>query len=440
MPMNAIVERSISSLKRWKATDWLWRLSILSLPWQTRVFMEGMDLAGYPWEQGRFSLYLSMFLMVAYMLSFVVERRSLRPLNLRPLMIIGLLLLGIVTLLTMNRRATAMWLIQVVILIAFCAHLARDSLVRRETLVFWFCVSLIPHAFLGVWQFFRQSVFASTLLGMSAQLPETLGVSVIETNGERVLRAYGGFPHPNIFGGWLVFGLAGSLFLAFRSRKEQALIWMAITFMFTAALFFTFSRTAWLSAAALIAGSSVIWFMKSKERSQRKRLAAMLAGMLLFTLALGAWQSDLLMTRTQLTERLETKSFEERAVAIELAKEVISHDWLIGTGQGAYLYALVREGVWTGELAGPPIPPHNTFILLFAELGLLGSIGSVLLAGGILKQLTRRREWLHYRSFIFFVPLILLGLFDHYLWSFWSGQALLALVVTGWALTLDIYE
>lgn len=439
--MNGFVDRSISSLKRWKPGDWLWRLSILSLPWQTRIFVEGPSLAGYPWEQGRMSIYASMCFMGGYLLTSIVEKRSRRPLTLKPLMILGFLLLGIVTLVTMNRRATAMWIVQVMMLIFFFVNLARDRMIEREKLATWFCVSMIPHAVLGIVQFLDQKVIASTWLGIAGQIPETLGVSVIEREGERVLRAYGGFPHPNIFGGWLVFATAGSLFLAFRHHGKGLLTWFGTTLLFATALFLTFSRSAWLAAAMLTASVAAVWYVKTADKAERRRILTTVGLLAGFLLLLGLWRSDLLLTRTQVTERLEAKSFEERGFAIELAEHLIGEHWLVGTGQGAYLFTLVQEKIWDkAAYPGPPIPPHNTFVLMFAELGLLGALGAVLLGGSILKQITLRREWLHYRSLVFFAPLILLGIFDHYLWSYWPGQALFVLVVTGWALTLDIYE
>ncbi len=438
--MNAFVEQSLSHLKGWKPSEWLWRLAILSLPWQTRIFVEGPSLAGYPWEQGRISLYLSMGLMVGYILSLVVEKRSGRPLMIRPGMILGFLLLGMVTILTMNKRATAMWAVQVLVLIYFFVNLARDGLVKREGLVTWFCISLIPHALLGIWQFFDQKIFASTLLGIAEQLPETLGVSVIEVNGARTLRAYGGFPHPNIFGGWLAFGIAGSLFLAVKNKGKELYQWGGVLLLLSAALFVSFSRSAWLVTTLLTAVVTGLTFYKSETAEQKNRVIRTISVLGVFLVLLGIWQAPLLSARTQATERLEAKSFEERGFAIELAEKTIADHWLLGTGQGAYLFSLEKTGVWDGSYPGPPIPPHNAFILLFAELGLLGTVGMLLFATGILRQVTRRREWLHYRSLVFFVPILLLGLFDHYLWSLWAGQVLLAVVVTGWALTLDNYE
>ena len=41
----------------------LWRLSILTLPFQTRWFHDA-SLAGWPWEQGRWSVYVSWGLML----------------------------------------------------------------------------------------------------------------------------------------------------------------------------------------------------------------------------------------------------------------------------------------------------------------------------------------------------------------------------------------
>ncbi|MBP7006141.1 hypothetical protein KBB27_03400, partial [Patescibacteria group bacterium] len=47
-------------LHREHVRDVMSRLVILLLPWQTRYFIPGMTLGGYPWEQGRWSLYASM--------------------------------------------------------------------------------------------------------------------------------------------------------------------------------------------------------------------------------------------------------------------------------------------------------------------------------------------------------------------------------------------
>jgi hypothetical protein len=435
--MSTIAATIKSHIHEWRLSDWLWRIAILTLPWQTRFFLEGPDLSGFPWEQGRASIYLSMLFMAAYLMALMFQKRKLVTITLNFSMLAGFFLLGIVSLLSVYSKATYIWIFQVILLALFFLNLIRDLRVRRNELVVWVGLSMVPHALLGVAQFFQQSVFASTLLGMSSQNPADLGVSVVETSAGRILRAYGGFPHPNIFGGWLVFTSVGALYLSLKEQGRLVWFWRGAATLFTTALFLTFSRTAWLAALALLGAVVTLWLKEESEAIGRKKVLGSVAALAILVLALGIWQGEALFTRAGLETRLEQKSFDERALSIELAEEMIERHWLTGTGQGAYLIALVSEDVWRNQIPGPPIPPHNAFILLFAELGVLGTLGFLLFAGGLIGQVTRRSEWFHVRSAIFFVPVILLALFDHYLWSFWSGQVLFALVAVGWAITLD---
>ena len=87
---------------------------------------------------------------------------------------------------------------------------------NRRYLVGSFLISAIIQAFLGIWQFFTQSSFASKWLGMALHDASDLGTSVIQIIGsdgfwQRWLRAYGGLDHPNILGGLLGIGVFVSI-------------------------------------------------------------------------------------------------------------------------------------------------------------------------------------------------------------------------------------
>ena len=60
--MASLREKITSVVAR--AFPWTWRLAVLALPWQTRWFQEGPRIAGYPWEEGRISIYASQLLML----------------------------------------------------------------------------------------------------------------------------------------------------------------------------------------------------------------------------------------------------------------------------------------------------------------------------------------------------------------------------------------
>src|SRR5690349_15713914 len=50
-----------------------WRLALLFLPWQTRWFLEGPSVNGFPWENGRISLYLSWIPLIVTIMIFLLR-------------------------------------------------------------------------------------------------------------------------------------------------------------------------------------------------------------------------------------------------------------------------------------------------------------------------------------------------------------------------------
>ncbi|MFA6504302.1 MAG: hypothetical protein WCT54_05265, partial [Patescibacteria group bacterium] len=256
-------------LNRESIFEFAWRATILALPWQTRIFWDA-QLAGWPWEQGRLSFYASWIPMLLAIVTFVIlgrvrrdpgiqkEKQNPFDLSLRRNLFWLVTALGACTIIASPPPigAAAMWWIQIILLASFFIVLLRADVNPRKV-AFWFVIALIQHALLAIWQFATQTVVGSSLLGMSTQLPIDLGVSVVQTSAGRFLRAYGGFPHPNILGGWMAVGLLIVL-TSFpllrggkdrpRSAAEDRGLW-SVEAVFTLALFYSFSRSAWLAAA-----------------------------------------------------------------------------------------------------------------------------------------------------------------------------------------------
>ena len=74
-------------------------------------------------------------------------------------------------------------------------------------------LSGLTQSLLAVFQYFLQrSVFGSKWLGEIVLSPELPGVAKIAVDGEKIMRAYGTFPHPNILAGFLLI----TIFLSWR--------------------------------------------------------------------------------------------------------------------------------------------------------------------------------------------------------------------------------
>ncbi|MBD3250954.1 hypothetical protein GF380_00540, partial [Candidatus Uhrbacteria bacterium] len=189
----------------------LWPLSFLILPWQTRWIIQDATLNGSVWEQARMSVYVGQILIwltvVCGVFVFWKEWRRL----LRAIWKQGsdatvrrgaLVLFLMLTLASVNLQPSLIWWWQVASIVAFVSTL-WIAMIPRAALLQWLFVAVLPHALLGIYQYAEQDIAASTVLGVAAQHPWERGPSVVEHGLYRVLRSYGGFPHPNILGGWL---------------------------------------------------------------------------------------------------------------------------------------------------------------------------------------------------------------------------------------------
>lgn len=391
-----------------------WRLALLTLPWQTRWFHDA-SLAGWPWEQGRWSVYASMILIVATIVL------GFRPLQKRDrswiwLMPCGLIILTLIT--TLSRTATMQWWVQAVLLGGFAWTILRKG-IPREKLAFWSVMSLAPHVLIGFFQYAYQRSPAMSLLGMASHDPRDLGVSVVEFGIFRYLRIYGGFPHPNIFGGWLAMGIAAVCWLASHARSNIiALAYAGYASLLGIALVLTFSRSAWIAA---LVGLAVLFVMLVRERlreplrSQFGLLAVVCT--LISVAAAVAMQYPVVASRFNAQDRLEEKSLEVRSASLQEGMNVfLRHPWF-GTGPNAELVALA-----SAEKTPEPLePPHNAFLLLLDDLGIIGTFLAVYGIWSLRRLVTRE-------SLPFFAIMLVIASVDHYPWSAWSGMCLVLLL------------
>ncbi len=386
---------------------WLLPLAILSLPWQTRYILATIPTpeAGYQTEWGIYAVYASWILII---LAWLVSRRSLSRTTLRDgsdkLIWVALVLFFIPV--ALQFTVYSLQFFAQIFVLLLLADAIRHEQWSRARLATWFVASLVPHALLAVWQYDSQYVFASKWLGMAAQDPSLVGVSVIEHAGERILRAYGGFPHPNIAGIWFAFGLAASLWLIRHAETKWASLlgwFMCVILPF--ALVLTFSRSAFLSAAILLCATCYMIF--ARHPMDMFLLRPFIWSMICFLIiSLLVW--PLLVSRGSSDNRLETKSVSERVSVWTGIWPAIGESPLIGHGIGS---------------AGlSPQPPHAVPLIILFELGLFGLIGSGLLAWTVWKK----SDMLGRIPLVALVPPFLL---DHYFYSIWAGISLLILAI-----------
>jgi O-antigen ligase len=390
-------------------------LAVFLLPWQTRWIFLSVPLQGQPWEYGQLSLYATECLLVLAWLLFGrlrlsdPTRRLIRP----ALFLLAACLFSGAFSVNPIVSAGAMIHVASAFLLFF---LLVDERVRTNQVLAAFVSGLVVPCLAGWWQTFTGMSPASTLFGLASHLAATPGVSVVGLpDGTRLLRAYGSFPHPNVFGGYLVAGLlaAGAWF----SRMKRGREWLVLPAMlFGATLVITFSRSAWIALGV----AAFLLLLRRRKPSKDAKLAVF--GVVIAIAATAFLFRDALLTRTSDATRLETASIAEREAGYGEFFDVFGQNPSTGVGIGAYTAALAVAH--PGGQAFDYQPIHDAFLLFLGETGILGLIAALWLVGAYVRALPRT-----FAALPVLLPLLTLALFDHYLWSLWSGLALVALML-----------
>jgi hypothetical protein len=416
----------------------LFYILLFSVPLQTRILLNA-DESYVSWY---FDYHLAMFLYatdllyIGIMASWLIfDRSRLSKIADSKLysIILGFLILILVTLFHVKRidlgvYSTFKW-IEVLSLILYIRSEINRIADFKVVLGILF-VSGILQAILGWFQFHVQHMIGLKFLGEYIATSGTAGLSTIDTVGGKVIRAYGTFPHPNVLGAYLVASLTAALYIvssAFTkvSADKHGTKWIKGlsvigTSMLMFGLFTTFSRNAWLAAAIILVSFGIYYLAK-------KQYTALVTVALITIVSCATIFS---LYRTNLQARISsdnTVSVGDRYFFNQMGVDMIKKFPSLGVGAGNYVVAqqdLFVLEPWQYQ------PPHNIFIFVGAELGILG-LGLFIM---ILYEIFQ-----HVRGFMFEIlpfTLILLGLifllmgqFDHYFATIQQGRLTFAIVL-----------
>jgi hypothetical protein len=302
---------------------------------------------------------------------------------------------------------------------------------RMYGIVLSFGLGMTIQAGIGIWQFLTQSSVSIPILGLVDHQASTLGTSVIDTvTSGRWLRAYAGFPHPNIFGGYLVVSMFLLSLIRHISHEMHHRIGLdVLMYLQLIALFTTFSRSGWIGFGVIVFSNALFISYKHAQNQfddwARSLLSHVVVPVLLM-LVLGAMYFPLIATRAGDTQLASTSVSERMSGYKEAVYVLASHPW-IGTGIGNYTATLAelfpgREG-WMYQ------PVHNIGLLLAAELGIIGMTIFVLVLIAFCwyqyAYIFRRHSWYVAFSLVLFLGLyVSLTAVDHYSVTTYAGLLL----------------
>jgi len=299
---------------------------------------------------------------------------------------------------------------------------------RLRTVLFFLSIGVIYSSLIAILEFIFQKSIGGILwwLGERTFYAGTPGIALTYIRGRLFLRPYTIFPHPNVFGGYLsiILPLIFYLLATFKNKKKDFLfLFFFVSFVFGLwGLILSFSKAAWTVA---VFGFTLVILVKSREKKILrlikifyKKNLFLIAFYLLFLFSL---VFPLILAKTGVVGQT---SVLERASLIQGAMKSISSYPLFGLGLNN---SIIKQWLFLPTISELYVfqPVHNIFLLIWSELGLVGFLIFVtFLSIALIKSQKQTMVT------IAIVSLMVLGFFDHYLFTLQQGQLLFTLLVS----------
>ncbi len=293
-------------------------------------------------------------------------------------------------------------------------------------------ISILLYSGLGLFQFFSQKTFSSTIFGLTEYNLSNPGVSIVDTPEKRWLRSYSVFPHPNIFGGYIVVLLFFLIYIFLNkkySNNKKVLLIISLTILFLS-LITSFSRSAWLS---FFIGLIIIFVFNlyKKNKESNLKLIKIFSLFLLITIIFYLIFPNTIKSRLLINNEKENKSVVERVEYISQAKNIIKKNLLLGVGGGNYSsFNYIKDDIKQPGWYYQPV--HNVYILIFTELGLIGILLFLTIIFYPLYFLIKNIKWIkNIIPFVVILSMLVIMVFDHYLWTTHFGIILFWIILGG---------
>ena len=323
-----------------KFANVLFLLAVFFLPWQTQMILTTATVDGEPSVYGVFGIYVvEAMILFAFLLR---GRRHTVPQIQRINQALYFFLAAAFFSLGFSQVEWIGWFQMVhVVSAAMLFSLLIDDRTNLRQVLSLFLLGLIVPVLFGWYQVLHGSSPASTLFGMGEKDALTPGVAVVESGTSRLLRAYGTFPHPNVFGGYVAFGIVALAWLSRFVRTRGHLVGTLLaSVLLGATLIVTFSRSAWLGlfVAFLFLIAMMLWH---KRLPPRRAIPIMILGLASILATLTIFHAQV-FSRFDPSQRLEVISIEERASQYQTFGEVFLSSPIMGVGPSAYTFILER--------------------------------------------------------------------------------------------------
>ncbi len=303
--------------------------------------------------------------------------------------------------------------------------MVSNEVLSREQILKLLIGSMVFQSVLAVAQYYLQHSVGLYMLGEPHIGENIPGVAKIDFNGNKIVRSYGTFLHPNILAAGIFMALMTSLYV-FRKK----IIWFALSvFILVPGFLMTFSRTSFLAFGVAL----IIFIALSEEKNYYRYFLYILCVLIFFVVLFDV--KDLLWQRVLFLH--DSDSISERVQYLQISKNMLmDQPWGVGMGNFTVMmqhYSSVKIFPWLMQ------PVHNVFMLIFNEAGIVGGSLVVLLFAYIFFRMVYLLKHIRGNSndkFFTYLMIALLcgfvfeGLFDHYFFTSYQGFVLLFLLIS----------
>ena len=290
---------------------------------------------------------------------------------------------------------------------------------KIHTTILSFSIGLFYTALIAMAQFLLQRSVGGWLwfLGERSFTSVTPSIAAFSWGGKMFLRSYATFAHPNVLGGYLSAVLtliASRLF----TRETRVRIWYIVCFVLGAtALVLTFSR---VSCVIGLAGMGTVCLARLPKRAGRP-IFRLPANHVLYVILCA---SIIISSFIFLFLPLNDKSVYERKLLTQEAIKIAAFHPVFGAGLNNFSKFAAKN---LFHQASPYIfqPVHSIYLLTLAETGIVGVVLLFIFIAWFFRQAQNTPFLLK----VVFIQLLILGMFDHYLFTLQQGQLLFTIVI-----------